>query len=434
LTWPAAIKNFARHPIVAGIGGPLINVNQNFSAMLPTLPSPTSANTQASWLGIALLIVWAIGLVAIVYSRTRAWLRLLAIIDESRPMSLSGVEIPGDVVVRAVPGLLEPGVSGWRRPILLMPADITHHLAPQQIAAIVAHELCHVRRRDNLTASLHMIAEALFWFHPMVWWIGARLVDERERACDEHVLQTVGQPASYAQGILNICKRYMASPLASVPGVSSSNVKKRVDAILANHVGEAIGPWQKVILGVTMVLVLVGPLGAGVLYVPRVAENLRAGGFVEVKGIVPPANHDMAFRPRGPESPAVGAAPAAATTIAYALVVAGPNRQLGPRLTPLAAAECDSAVPTIPNPCGAGRVSTGEIAGDRVTPTEVALLIGAAMNRQVEDRTGLTGRYNLALTWVPGRADLSVFTAVREQLGLTLVPIGLVEHTARVAQ
>jgi len=50
------------------------------------------------------------------------------------------------------------------------------------LEAVVAHELWHVRRRDNLAGALHMVVEAMFWFHPLVWWVGARLVDERERA------------------------------------------------------------------------------------------------------------------------------------------------------------------------------------------------------------------------------------------------------------
>jgi bla regulator protein BlaR1 len=71
---------------------------------------------------------------------------------------------------------------------LLLPAGITDRLTPPQLKAIVAHELCHVRRRDNLATALHMGVEALFWFHPLVWWLGARLMEERERACDEEVL------------------------------------------------------------------------------------------------------------------------------------------------------------------------------------------------------------------------------------------------------
>ena len=69
----------------------------------------------------------------------------------------------------------------------------------------MAHEVCHVRRRDNLTAALHMLVEAAFWFHPLVWWLGARLVAERERACDEAVLRLGRRPEAYAEGILKVC-------------------------------------------------------------------------------------------------------------------------------------------------------------------------------------------------------------------------------------
>ncbi len=91
-------------------------------------------------------------------------------------------------------GRLEPGVFGILRPVLLLPEGITDRLTPAQLEAVIAHELCHVRRRDNLTAAIHMVVETVFWFHPLVWWIRARLVEERERACDEEVLRA-GRPA-----------------------------------------------------------------------------------------------------------------------------------------------------------------------------------------------------------------------------------------------
>jgi len=108
---------------------------------------------------------------------------------------------------------LEPGVFGVREPVLLLPEGITDRLTAPQLEAIVAHEMCHVRRQDNLTAALHMVVEILFWFHPLVWWIRARLVAERERACDEEVLRATAKPAVYAEGILNVCKFYIESPL-----------------------------------------------------------------------------------------------------------------------------------------------------------------------------------------------------------------------------
>ena len=125
----------------------------------------------------------------------------------------------------SAPGLVEPGVFGVFRPILLLPEGIGARLNEPQLEAILAHELCHVRRRDNLTATIHMAVQAVFWFHPLVWWLGARLVDERERACDEEVLRLGNRPQVYAAGILNICKLYVESPLACVSGVTGADLK-----------------------------------------------------------------------------------------------------------------------------------------------------------------------------------------------------------------
>ena len=95
---------------------------------------------------------------------------------------------------------LEPsGVFEFFRPVLLLPEGIAERLMREHLAAIVAHELCHVRSRDNLAAAVHMLVEAIFWFHPLVWWIGRRLVDERERACDEEVLRPGSEPEVYAE-------------------------------------------------------------------------------------------------------------------------------------------------------------------------------------------------------------------------------------------
>jgi beta-lactamase regulating signal transducer with metallopeptidase domain len=138
------------------------------------------------------------------------------------------MEIASGVQVRSYPGLLEPGVVGFWRPVLLMPADIQTRLTSSQLKAVLVHELCHVRRRDNLTSAVHMIVEAVFWFHPLVWWIGRRLVDERERACDEEVLRLGNEPQVYAEGILNVCRIYLESPLRCMSGVTGSDLKKRI--------------------------------------------------------------------------------------------------------------------------------------------------------------------------------------------------------------
>ncbi|MGC1305060.1 MAG: M56 family metallopeptidase, partial [Caulobacteraceae bacterium] len=86
-----------------------------------------------------------------------------AVVHAARPLAL-----PAPIPVRASAAMLEPGLVGIWRPVLLLPEGIATQLAPAEVDAILAHELSHLRRRDNLTAAMHMLVEALFWFHPLV--------------------------------------------------------------------------------------------------------------------------------------------------------------------------------------------------------------------------------------------------------------------------
>jgi uncharacterized protein (TIGR03435 family) len=208
---------------------------------------------------VAILVAtWALGFLAVATMRVRGWRRVRAAVRSSAPLPL-----PGPYPVRSAPGLLEPGVVGIWRPVLLLPAGIDRHLSPAQLRAVLEHEFCHIRRRDNLTSALHMVVEALCWFHPVVWWVGARLVDERERACDEQVLRACGEPQAYAESILNVCKFYVESPLACVSGVSGSDLKKRVTAIVAGRVGARLTMVRKFGLAVVATLIVSAPLLAG---------------------------------------------------------------------------------------------------------------------------------------------------------------------------
>jgi len=164
--------------------------------------------------------------------------------------------------------MLEPGVVGLLRPILLLPEGIVERLTPSQLEAVLGHELCHVRRHDNLSAAIHMIVEAVFWFHPLVWWIGARLVEERERACDEGVLRLGSEPRVYAQAILNVCKYYLESPLVCVSGITSSDLKKRIDKIMAHHFVQNLSLTKKFLLAIGGLAAVVAPIAIGLLNAP----------------------------------------------------------------------------------------------------------------------------------------------------------------------
>ncbi len=228
-----------------------------FADPLPLMPR---APSHAHWTGLAILAVWLCGVAAIGLIRLRLWLRVRAAVRAGTPLN-----IPAAVEIRSSPALLEPGVVGLLRPVLLLPEGILDRLTPSQLEAILAHELCHVRRRDNLFSALHMLVEAGFWFHPLVWWIGARLLEERERACDERVLILGNRPRDYADAILNVCKLYVESPLACVSGVTGANLKRRIEAILTNRTGHGLTRARKVLLAGAGIAALAGPVATGVL-------------------------------------------------------------------------------------------------------------------------------------------------------------------------
>jgi uncharacterized protein (TIGR03435 family) len=233
-----------------------------------------------------LLAIWVIGLLAVAWTRLRGWQRIRALVRQSTPVALRS-----PLPIRSSPGRLEPGVVGIRRPVLLVPAGIEQRLTPSQLDAVFAHELCHVHRRDNLTAAIHMVVEAVFWFHPLVWWIGARMVDERERACDEYVLRAIGEPQTYAESILNVCKLYVESPLPCVSGVSGSDLKKRVAAIMVNRIGTRLTLARKAALALAAILAIALPLIVGMLTAPARASLGQVPAFevVSVKACDPNA-------------------------------------------------------------------------------------------------------------------------------------------------
>jgi hypothetical protein len=153
-------------------------------------------------------------------------------------------------------------VVGIFRPVLVLPEGIAARMTPEQLNAILIHELCHVRRRDNLATAIYMIVESLFWFYPLVRWIGKQLINERERACDEEVLRLGNEPLVYAEGILNVCKCYLESPLQCASGVTGADLKKRIRAILKGHVAN-LSLTKKGILAVAGMWAVAMPLIIG---------------------------------------------------------------------------------------------------------------------------------------------------------------------------
>jgi bla regulator protein BlaR1 len=241
----------------------LNQVSQPFTPPIVSYPFLVAVPPAASPLPAVLLTIWACGFIGISISWWIRWRRIRSAVRAGSPVQL-------DLPVKTIssPSFLEPGIFGVFRPILLLPEGIFEHLTPEQWKTVVAHELCHVRHRDNLVGVVQMFVETVFWFHPLVWWVGKRIFQERERACDEAVLRMGSEPRTYAQGILKVCELYLESPVACMAGVSGSNLRKRIDGILNNRVVHNLNSGKKVLLTVAAALVVAVPIAMGIIDAP----------------------------------------------------------------------------------------------------------------------------------------------------------------------
>lgn len=285
LDWREPPRPSPMTPISAAGAGAALDVRQPtlvermaepLSAAAP-VASPVPALTGAAWgsyLARIVLAAWLCGALLSALLWVRQWLRVRASLRSATPME---IDVPARIPAMSSPASIEPSVFGIVRPVLLMPENITRDLTSEQIEAILLHESAHVRRRDNLGAALHMVVEAVFWFNPMVWWIGKGLMEERERACDEQVLRIVAEPETYAEAILKVCKLHTKSPLTCMAGVASSDLRERIERIMNPRKSRDLGFARKALLFAIVAAAVCGPLFVGAVS----ARQFRAASAAE---------------------------------------------------------------------------------------------------------------------------------------------------------
>jgi len=268
-------------PTSASLYVAMQEVSQPFDqTTMSMIPRPTSATATASLLHILPMILvaaWLCGFFVVLFGWYLRWRRISAMMRQAAPITagreadairqlerIVGIQEP--LELRLSRTTLEPGIFGIARPVLLWPKGISDCLTDAHMKAILAHELWHIRRRDNLAAATHMAVEAIFWFHPLVWWLGSRLVEEREWACDEAVLESGGDRKAYAESILKICEFCVGSPLACVSGVTGADLKKRIVHIMTEGIARNLDFSRKLLLSVAGLVVVAAPIGFGLLH------------------------------------------------------------------------------------------------------------------------------------------------------------------------
>jgi beta-lactamase regulating signal transducer with metallopeptidase domain len=318
-----------------------------FSANVPVLALPAVHHLMILDLAAA---AWAFGAIAVLARWLLHGMRLRRALRRAANLPLAA-----PIPVKSIASLLEPGLVGIWHPVILLPEGIAERLSGKEMQAVIAHELCHLQRRDNLLAALQMLIEALFWFHPLVWWLGGRLVEAREHACDESVLAAGNHPVIYAEGILKICRFYVQSPLACASGVSGGGLQTRVGTILANREVTDVEPPKCLLLSVMALSLVLMPLLAGGMgsapvtrLAAKVAHALAAPDLVPVSRmqIVPvkPAAHPHSAR----RHPAVAASERTSTNgVAKAVESTLPPPEAGAPVPQGNAATANTIVPAM---------------------------------------------------------------------------------------
>ncbi|HEV8333662.1 MAG TPA: M56 family metallopeptidase [Steroidobacteraceae bacterium] len=252
----------------------------------PSMPHGLKvADDLPSPIALVAVTIWALGTALLCLRWFLQWRSIRSLLADAPEVAM---ELPAPV--RITSGDLTTGVFGIFRPVVLLPRQVMQVLETQQLQAVLAHEACHVRRRDNLTAAIHRCVEVLFWFHPLVWWLGANLLREREVACDEAVVDEGHEQGVYAESILNACRLGVTARSAAVAASTGGDLCERLSSIMSERRALPITGKRFTLLFTMAILICAAPLAAGI----------AIGAIREASGAGPAALEVISFRPAAP--------------------------------------------------------------------------------------------------------------------------------------
>ncbi len=187
--------------------------------LIPLLAADTTASPAQTHLAqiletslLYLVLAWSLGVLILSLRLILGWLELRRIRANGRPVASEMwrhrlTSLCAQIGITRAIRFIEsaqvdvPAVFGWLKPVLIVPAAFFATLPPDQIEAILAHELAHIRRHDYIINLLQLVIETLLFYHPAVWWISRAVRNERENCCDDLAVQIIGDRLAYASAL-----------------------------------------------------------------------------------------------------------------------------------------------------------------------------------------------------------------------------------------
>ena len=157
------------------------------------------------------------------------------------------------ISLRVCVNIRTAAVIGVLRPVILVPASALTGLAPQQMEAVLAHQLAHIRRHDYLVNLLQSVVETLFFYHPAVWYLSRRVRLEREHCCDDDAVAVVGDPVTYVAALTDLELLRQGVPTLAM-AANGGSLLHRVQRLLAPR-SEAAPSWSTATGLLTLVIV-----------------------------------------------------------------------------------------------------------------------------------------------------------------------------------
>jgi beta-lactamase regulating signal transducer with metallopeptidase domain len=243
------------------------------SGWLPALTPPDlDAATgqfvqQSDPVAAVLALLWLCGVGVMLLRRFGGW-RMLAALDRQQcavlPPALqqrfdtlrAAMGVTRRVAVRLSNDVVGPFTARLLRPVIWLPLSLLARLPREQVEALLAHELAHIARMDWLWNGLQCVLESLLFFHPAAWWLGRRIRQEREHACDDRAVAVCGDAIALAEALEQLERHRHTTPRL-VLAAQGGSLMKRITRLLAApparaRWGAAIGTAALLVSGVLL--------------------------------------------------------------------------------------------------------------------------------------------------------------------------------------
>jgi beta-lactamase regulating signal transducer with metallopeptidase domain len=190
--------------------------------ILHQLPLGSSLQESTDWLAIRadrilpwVDALWLAGVLLLALRSLGGWWHLGLIRQRAQRMVPHEVELAflrlcqqiqvgRKVVLRASDEVISPLAMGVWRATVILPISAVLSMPREELEAVIAHELGHIRRWDYLCNLLQTAVESVLFFHPAVWWLSRTVRDRREVCCDEIAVRSCSDAAVYARALLRL--------------------------------------------------------------------------------------------------------------------------------------------------------------------------------------------------------------------------------------